>query len=197
MSRPIPSFLVESIRVAPGRVAMFPRQRLLFALVAALTISACKSVPPARPTTLEPHKGVIEAPRGRYLSKDMALYSVEVRTWGWRFLLMPVEFEPSHAYNYNNLYRASELPAAFRSLPKGARVFWQENPDKVWTYPPEALSAWVERTAKRAGVEFRYNPWIASIRPPMDSRFTGAEANENPEAIKSDADFAIFRSCGN
>jgi len=163
---------------------MFHCKRPLFALLAVLTVSGCKTVPPPRLTTLEPHKGVFEAPRAKYLSKDMVLYSVEMRTWGWRFLLMPVEFEPSHACNYNDLYRASELPKVFSMLPKRTRVTWSDNPDKLWMYPPQSIEKWVERAAKRAGIEFSYNPWIAAEPGEVDLRFSTIESNEWLNAIK-------------
>jgi hypothetical protein len=104
-----------------------------------------------------------QAPRGKYLSRLMTLYSVNVRTQGWHFLLMPEEFQPHSPGNYGNLYRVDELSAAFRSLPRGSTVVWRDDKFNAWIYPPEALQQRVERAAKSAGVELESIPSLVHL----------------------------------
>ena len=101
---------------------------------------------------------VHQAPRGKYLSRNMALFSVNIEGQGWRFLLMPDEFHPDSPANYGNLYRTDELPRAFRELPRNATIVWRDGILNAWTYPPQALQQRVQSAAKSAYVHLQILP---------------------------------------
>ena len=129
-------------------------------LILVLALSGCVSTRRNVPQTVGPSNGPYQAPRGKYLSRLMTLYSVDVQTQGWRFLLMPEEFSPQGAGSYANLYRVDELPKAFRALPDKALVMWRNDDYNAWTFPPQPLLQKVRQMAKAEGVEL--NP-ISSI----------------------------------
>ena len=135
------------------------KQTLLLALIFALAGCATDRRHLAE-TAIPNDKPAYQAPRGQYLSRVMSLYSVNFRSQGWRFLLMPDEFSPGYPGNYGNLYRAEELQRAFRGLPSRACVVWRDDIYNAWIYPPQALQERVANAAKAVSVQLQILPTL-------------------------------------